>query len=106
MGKAYAQFHFADPPGNVQNSRSRQGKMEKSLVSFATAYPLWEPGAHAKQLLATLAAHPLQATPHFPYTAHATAFQPAFGQPNGELAFCPALQIGSLFTLKIWAFWT
>lgn len=58
--------------------------MEKSLVSFATAYPTWEPGAHAKQLLAALATHPLQATPHFPYTAHAAAFEPSLAPAAGN----------------------
>ena len=70
----------------LQVARSRQGKMEKSLLSFATAYPSWEPGAQAKQLLAAVAGHPLQAGPHFPYTAHAAEFHPSLGvgQAGGE----------------------
>jgi hypothetical protein len=35
----------------LQDNRSRQGKMEKSLISFATTYPGWEPSDTAKQLL-------------------------------------------------------
>lgn len=58
--------------------------MEKSLLSFATAYPTWEPGLHAKQLLAAVASHPLQAGPHFPYTAHASQFHPAMRAGRGE----------------------
>ena len=54
----------------VQTHRSRQGKMEKSLVSFMATYPSWQPDAAAKQLLNSLAYQPLQRTPHFPYTAH------------------------------------
>ena len=46
--------------------------MEKSLLSFATQYPAWEPEAAAKQLLNTLSLqHPLHTSPHFPYTAYA-----------------------------------
>ena len=44
--------------------------MEKSLVSFVSTYPSWQPDAAAKQLLASLANQPLQQTPHFPFTAH------------------------------------
>jgi hypothetical protein len=44
----------------VQAARSRQGKVEKSLLSFATTYPGWQPGAAAKQMLSGLRA----ATPH------------------------------------------
>ena len=54
--------------------------MEKSLLSFATQYPQWEPEAAAKQLLTTLSLHqhhPLHASPHFPYTAFAEQLQPA-----------------------------
>ncbi len=38
----------------TQAARSRQGKMEKSLLSFATTYPGWEPGAAEKQMLSGL----------------------------------------------------
>ena len=56
----------------VQAARSRQGKMEKSLLSFAATYPTWEPDAAAKQLLSTLAAPGFGGAPgpHFPYTSH------------------------------------
>ena len=61
--------------GVRQAARSRQGKMEKSLLSFAATYPTWEPDAAAKQLLATLAVPGSAAAagapgPHFPYTSH------------------------------------
>ena len=58
-------------PG-AQAARSRQGKMEKSLLSFAATYPTWEPDAAAKQLLSTLAAPGFGGAPgpHFPYTSH------------------------------------
>ena len=64
----------------MQAARSRHGKMEKSLLSFATQYPMWEPESAAKQLLTTLSVHqhhPLHASPHFPYTAFAEQLQPA-----------------------------
>ena len=60
----------------AQAARSRQGKMEKSLLSFAATYPTWEPDAAAKQLLATLGgARALRPPPArrartFPYTSH------------------------------------
>ncbi|KAL0047089.1 hypothetical protein WJX82_006349 [Trebouxia sp. C0006] len=50
-------------------SRSRQGKMEKSFLSFVSTYPTWEPGAAAKQMLASLdPRHPLAPSPHYPFT--------------------------------------
>ena len=58
----------------LQDQRSRQGKLEKSLVSFMANYPTWQPSAAAKQFLNTLTAHqPLASVapgPHFPFTAH------------------------------------
>jgi hypothetical protein len=68
----------APTPGRAraQAARSRQGKMEKSLLSFAATYPTWEPDAAAKQLLAALAppggagAAGAAPGPHFPYTSH------------------------------------
>ena len=48
----------------AQASRSRQGKMEKSLLSFAATYPTWEPDAAAKQMLMALGqAPPLRGAP-------------------------------------------
>ena len=48
----------------MQASRSRQGKMEKSLLSFAATYPTWEPDAAAKQMLMALGqAPPLRGAP-------------------------------------------
>lgn len=76
--------------GLPQGSRSRQGKMEKSLLSFATAYPTWEPGSHAKQLLLAVAEQsPQHLGPHFPYTAHASEFHPALGLAPGGLHSVP-----------------
>ena len=77
----------------MQAARSRHGKMEKSLLSFATQYPAWEPEAAAKQLLATLSLHhhhPLHASPNFPYTAFAEQLQPAMA-PGGSPAGCSAM---------------
>ena len=42
----------------LQASRSRQGKMEKSLLSFAATYPTWGPDAAAKQMLMALGQAP------------------------------------------------
>ncbi len=54
----------------MQASRSRQGKMEKSFLSFVSTYPTWEPGAAAKQMLASLdPRHPLAPSPHYPFTS-------------------------------------
>lgn len=46
----------------MQGCRSKQGKMEKSFLSFAATYPGWAPEGHGKQFLATFKAHPLQST--------------------------------------------
>ncbi|KAK9845371.1 hypothetical protein WJX81_004761 [Elliptochloris bilobata] len=63
---------YGAPVQAPKAARSRQGKMEKSLLSFAATYPTWEPDAAAKQLLATLAAPGSAGAPgpHFPYTSH------------------------------------
>ena len=56
--------------GNLQAARSRQGKMEKSFLTFVSTYPTWEPGAAAKQMLASLdPRHPAPPAPGFPYTS-------------------------------------
>ncbi|MEW5312000.1 MAG: hypothetical protein WDW38_003665 [Sanguina aurantia] len=43
-------------PG-AKPSRSRQGKLEKSLLTFAATYPTWEPDPSARAMLATLGQH-------------------------------------------------
>lgn len=44
--------------------------MEKSFLSFVSTYPTWEPGAAAKQMLASLdPRHPLAPSPHYPFTS-------------------------------------
>ena len=75
----------------MQASRSRQGKMEKSFLSFVSTYPTWEPGAAAKQMLASLdPRHPLAPSPHHPYTAlyqnGASHLQPASSAHGGVFA--------------------
>ena len=40
--------------GSSKTSRSRQGKVEKSLLTFIATYPTWEPPAGAKALLANM----------------------------------------------------
>jgi hypothetical protein len=42
----------------AQAARSRQGKMEKSFLSFAATYPTWEPDSAAKQMLIALGQAP------------------------------------------------
>ena len=55
---------------DLQDARSRQGKMEKSFLSFAATYPSWEPAATAKQMLACLGQEPGNSVgPHVPWTA-------------------------------------
>ncbi|GAB4821600.1 hypothetical protein N2152v2_008646 [Parachlorella kessleri] len=48
-------------PGDApKGARSRQGKMEKSFLSFAAAYPQWEPqGGAGRQFLGVVAAQAL-----------------------------------------------
>ncbi len=80
----------------LQASRSRQGKMEKSFLSFVSTYPTWEPGAAAKQMLASLdPRHPLSPSPHYPFTGlyqSGAHMQTASLAQHGQLAFllCPS----------------
>ena len=64
-------FKFIQPVLlDLQDARSRQGKMEKSFLSFAATYPSWEPAATAKQMLACLGQEPGSGVgPHVPWTA-------------------------------------
>ena len=41
-------------PTGAQADRSKQGKMEKSLLSFAATYPGWVPGPDAANMLASV----------------------------------------------------
>lgn len=64
--------------------------MEKSFLSFVSTYPTWEPGAAAKQMLASLdPGHPLAPSPHYPYTGlyqnGAPNMQPASSAHGGVL---------------------
>ncbi|KAK9067555.1 hypothetical protein SSX86_011666 [Deinandra increscens subsp. villosa] len=45
---------YASPHNSSKTSRSSQGKMEKSFLSFQSSYPSWEPSADGKQFLSTL----------------------------------------------------
>ncbi|KAI3424722.1 hypothetical protein D9Q98_008111 [Chlorella vulgaris] len=45
---------YGAPADAPKGHRSRQGKMEKSFLSFAATYPAWEPGAAGQQLLQQL----------------------------------------------------
>ncbi|KAK9802892.1 hypothetical protein WJX73_002447 [Symbiochloris irregularis] len=87
---------YGSPAHAPKTARSRQGKMEKSLLSFATTYPTWEPGVAAKQLLAAVSEHPLQAGPHFPYTAHASQFHPAMRAQEGYAGAWQGVQASNL----------
>ena len=42
---------YGSPVPAPKRLRSRQGKLEKSLVSFATSYPEWRPGWAQRQVL-------------------------------------------------------
>ncbi|XP_045803752.1 autophagy-related protein 9-like [Trifolium pratense] len=46
--------HYGSPYSAPRNRRSSQGKMEKSLLSFQSSYPSWEPNAQGKQFLLNL----------------------------------------------------
>ena len=80
----------------MQASRSRQGKMEKSFLSFVSTYPTWEPGAAAKQMLASLdPPPPLAPSPHYPFTGlyqSGAHMQTASLAQHGQLArlLCPS----------------
>lgn len=41
---------YGSPCQAPKGARSRQGKMEKSLVSFAAAYPTWEPAGDGREV--------------------------------------------------------
>ncbi|KAK7284106.1 hypothetical protein RJT34_18845 [Clitoria ternatea] len=43
--------HYGSPCNAPRNQRSSQGKMEKSLLSFQSSYPSWEPNAQGKRFL-------------------------------------------------------
>ncbi|KAJ6844662.1 autophagy-related protein 9 isoform X2 [Iris pallida] len=45
---------YGSPFGAARDLRSSQGKMEKSFLSFQSAYPTWEPNSHGKRVLSTL----------------------------------------------------
>lgn len=47
---------YGSPVNAPKAQRSRQGKMEKSLLSFAATYTTWEPSDAAKQMLHALRA--------------------------------------------------
>lgn len=47
---------YGSPVNAPKSQRSRQGKMEKSLLSFAATYTTWEPSDAAKQMLQALRA--------------------------------------------------
>lgn len=52
---------YASPCDAPKASRSRHGKMEKSFVSFATAYRSWRPSEEGKQLLSQVLENPAAA---------------------------------------------
>uniref|UniRef100_A0A1D1YB28 Autophagy-related protein 9 n=1 Tax=Anthurium amnicola TaxID=1678845 RepID=A0A1D1YB28_9ARAE len=45
---------YGSPFDAPRNRRSSQGKMEKSFLSFQSAYPSWEPNSQGQQFLNTL----------------------------------------------------
>ncbi|XP_073102874.1 autophagy-related protein 9 isoform X2 [Elaeis guineensis] len=45
---------YGSPCDAAKDRRSTQGKMEKSFLSFQSAYPTWEPSAHGQKFLSTL----------------------------------------------------
>ncbi|EIE20298.1 APG9-domain-containing protein [Coccomyxa subellipsoidea C-169] len=49
---------YGSPSQAPKAARSRQGKMEKSFLSFAATYPTWEPDSAAKQMLLSLGQAP------------------------------------------------
>ncbi|CAL5193731.1 unnamed protein product [Lathyrus oleraceus] len=46
--------HYGSPYNAPRSRRSSQGKMEKSLLSFQSSYPSWEPNAQGKQFFQNL----------------------------------------------------
>lgn len=46
--------HYGSPYNASRSRRSSQGKMEKSLLSFQSSYPSWEPNTQGKQFLLNL----------------------------------------------------
>ncbi|KAJ0966621.1 hypothetical protein J5N97_023538 [Dioscorea zingiberensis] len=45
---------YGSPCDAPRDNRSSQGKMEKSFLSFQSAYPTWEPNLHGQQFLSIL----------------------------------------------------
>ncbi|KAJ1416581.1 Autophagy-related protein 9 [Sesbania bispinosa] len=50
----HGNIHYGSPYNAPRSRRSSQGKMEKSLLSFQSSYPSWEPNAQGKQFLLNL----------------------------------------------------
>ncbi|CAN0886209.1 Autophagy-related protein 9 [Linum grandiflorum] len=46
--------NYGSPCNVPRTQRSSQGKMEKSMLSFKSSYPSWEPNAQGKQFLVNL----------------------------------------------------
>ena len=65
----------------LQDDRSRQGKMEKSLLSFAATYPDWLPGPGAAELLSAVG--PAAAALHLNGAFH--TYPTAMPSPDGNM---------------------
>lgn len=52
---------YGAPTHGAKAARSRQGKMEKSFLSFAATYPTWQPPQEGQQLISALSEHCCQA---------------------------------------------
>ncbi|XP_061358504.1 autophagy-related protein 9-like isoform X2 [Gastrolobium bilobum] len=76
--------HYGSPCNAPRSRRSSQGKMEKSLLSFQSSYPSWEPNAQGKRFLLNLRTFREQ---KLPVHGNRPAFSPPRmwrGSPNME----------------------
>lgn len=48
---------YGAPVHAAKRQRSKQGKMEKSFLTFVATYPTWQPPATGRQMLVTLSQH-------------------------------------------------
>ncbi|XP_039134774.1 autophagy-related protein 9 [Dioscorea cayenensis subsp. rotundata] len=83
---------YGSPCDAPREKRSSQGKMEKSFLSFHSAYPSWEPNSQGQQFLSTLRSFREKQMHRMTYQDYsvnqANQFTPVLGG-HGELAYRP-----------------
>lgn len=72
---------YGAPVTSRKNNRSRQGKMEKSFVSFTSRYPTWEPDSGGKEML--------QGLVEFREREGVEGMEASMGQQSASLSWAP-----------------